>query len=389
MSRVDVSNHRKELERCKKLINFNFKDEDIIIILRKLQEPVKSVSLLNKRKLHYLLNRAVPNDAIIKYILHYEEEKRKDKVETEINTIPARIYDKSWQINMKELYFYKNFNSLSNWCIISNCNGRKVTGFVYYNRSIKFSVPKNIWSHILSNGNMPENKSIILRSVMLYPLNNEYIDVYPSDFKISINYEDYTTLLPRETQKHSKEKKQRVNYPTILDKAIVNSYHPNNKEASFSLVVSFNNQSMLNSEFCLNIFECDKISNEDIISDIIKRPKKPVEEFMKELETFLLSDPEINIENATVSLQSSILSVPIKIPFRGVNCNHLTPDDLDSYIQINRIKEDWLCKTCKKSCTPNEIFIDQFYEEILKSNPNAILVDIFKNGTYQIVKTFE
>uniref|UniRef100_A0AC35TIK0 SP-RING-type domain-containing protein n=1 Tax=Rhabditophanes sp. KR3021 TaxID=114890 RepID=A0AC35TIK0_9BILA len=123
-----------------------------------------------------------------------------------------------------------------------------------------------------------------------------------------------------------------------------------------------------------------------ICDDLMLNQVRKSEDFKKELAKFMRADEDIILEKVIVSLASSITLTRIKIPVRGINCNHLLVDDLMEYLEVCVNSGKWLCKICKNSMKIEEMFIDEFYCELLKKDETAMEVEMRVGGSYSVTK---
>uniref|UniRef100_A0AC35U373 SP-RING-type domain-containing protein n=1 Tax=Rhabditophanes sp. KR3021 TaxID=114890 RepID=A0AC35U373_9BILA len=215
------------------------------------------------------------------------------------------------------------------------------------------------------------------------------VDTYPISLSLRINNKICSHLLPREVIYNSSDLKQRVNYPTnITTMVTINDilrFDPQgNKIIDMDLTYQYKKGFNDRSKFVFKVVLMTKKSIQEVARTVVERPRRSLDHFMLEVNKFMHSDEEIVLEKTKVSLKSSGTMERIKIPIRGINCNHLLIDDLEEYIEMNMMKEQWTCKICKASCRPEEIIIDEFYEKLLWANQSALEVELFNGGKYEV-----
>uniref|UniRef100_A0A0K0FM28 SP-RING-type domain-containing protein n=1 Tax=Strongyloides venezuelensis TaxID=75913 RepID=A0A0K0FM28_STRVS len=379
-----------DFQRYKKLIQFTLDDKDIKELLKKVQQPTCPVPTINRRKLLTLLENPSKRSTIIDLIDKHQVKKQNGNSEEISEVLLPLSLNNDLSINMKKLFFYRNFTPLTNWEVVSCKNMQNIQSIINQSKVMKFYIPESIKSKIQENGdgNICKN-AILLRSVKMNPKQDEYYDSYPYYLRLLTKRKDYTNLFPREIIKRADNIKERVNYPTILNELVLDETISNKENSNVSITLSYNSKSMPDSDYCFQIVASEEVPDDEVIDEILKRPKRSIKQFKKELKKYLVYNDDLKIEKVRVTLRSSVLIGPIGIPFRGRNCTHLIPDDLKSYIKINRIKEDWMCKICNTSCTPDEIIIDQFYVDLLTQNPNSSIVEIYENGKFEVIDEIE
>uniref|UniRef100_A0A0K0G2H8 SP-RING-type domain-containing protein n=1 Tax=Strongyloides venezuelensis TaxID=75913 RepID=A0A0K0G2H8_STRVS len=303
------------------------------------------------------------------------------------------------QMAQPRLFFYDEFCVIRPWDrnyrIIYRIDKRNNKSFAFLQHTLPITITPNILQLInAKNGDV--EYEVLLRSIALRNGEHQEKDSYPLDMELFIGNMNYTCLLPRVEAKYSSSDiGLRLGYPSILTQAINTFIKSNSKQNPLDLVVNImypvqavRKQVISNCHFSFKIALYSKKSPENVVMDILKRPMLPKSTFHENIrKEFNREDDEVGFESMRISLQSSVTMCSIKYPFRGRHCKHLIPDDLEDYLKQNVGNEKFQCKICKCRCTPDDIFIDEYYYEILKKNPKTCKVEIFLNGEYKILET--
>uniref|UniRef100_A0A0N5B9M2 SP-RING-type domain-containing protein n=1 Tax=Strongyloides papillosus TaxID=174720 RepID=A0A0N5B9M2_STREA len=303
------------------------------------------------------------------------------------------------QMAQPRLYFYDEFCVIRPWDrnyrIIYRIDKRNNKSFAFLQHTLPITITPSILQ-IIGTKNGDVEYEVLLRSIALRNGVLQEKDSYPLDMELFIGNMNYTCLLPRiEAKYSSSDIGLRLGYPSVLTQAISSFNKSNPKQIPLDLVVNImypvqaiRKQVINNGHFSFKIALYSKKSPESVVMDILKRPMLPKSAFHENIKKeFNRDDDEVGFESMRISLQSSITMCSIKYPFRGKNCKHLIPDDLEDYLKQNVGNEKFQCKICKCRCTPDDIFIDEYYQEILKKNPKTCKIEIFLNGEYKIVET--
>ncbi|XKL59414.1 hypothetical protein PGB90_000430 [Kerria lacca] len=99
-----------------------------------------------------------------------------------------------------------------------------------------------------------------------------------------------------------------------------------------------------------------------------------------------------DVEIAATSLKMSLIcplgKMLMSLPSRGTTCNHLQCFDGCIYIKMNEIKSTWQCPVCNQTCLYENLFIDGYFMDILKSDkftPSITNVQLNADGSWECV----
>uniref|UniRef100_A0A1A9ZTN8 SP-RING-type domain-containing protein n=1 Tax=Glossina pallidipes TaxID=7398 RepID=A0A1A9ZTN8_GLOPL len=84
-----------------------------------------------------------------------------------------------------------------------------------------------------------------------------------------------------------------------------------------------------------------------------------------------------------ISLKCPIMKTRIRLPARGLECNHIQCFDLEAYLMMNCERGTWRCPECNKPALTESLEIDQYYWAILNtlstSDVEEVIIDSSAN----------
>uniref|UniRef100_A0A0N5BEM5 SP-RING-type domain-containing protein n=1 Tax=Strongyloides papillosus TaxID=174720 RepID=A0A0N5BEM5_STREA len=292
-----------------------------------------------------------------------------------------RLDAKTRDIRMRKLYFHRNIERICRWKCVKSYNATRP---IYIN----FELPGNFYQYLRKfDAEGPPQDCIILRCTRYtnYKGDEESLkECYPISMKMFIDKSEYTHLLPREIFNSNLIRKERISAPTVINDALLDFPEFMRDNASVKIKLQFDRMKNEKQEFAFGIFKTTKVTTNDICNEVVRRNRTDLITFNEHLKKFMTSSDGIFLNSVRIVLCSSITFERIKIPFRGRNCHHIYPDDLENYIRINARSEAWLCKICKKPCTPDDIMIDEFYIKILERHPDINEIELYSDMTYEL-----
>lgn len=100
-------------------------------------------------------------------------------------------------------------------------------------------------------------------------------------------------------------------------------------------------------------------------------------------------DNEIAATSLKMSLICPLGKMLMTYPTRGTTCNHLQCFDGALYIKMNEIKSTWQCPVCNQTCLYQNLFIDGYFMDILRSEkfkPDIKDVQLSADGSWESVE---
>jgi len=250
-----------------------------------------------------------------------------------------------------------------------------------------FRLSREQISNILSDVRDIENNRIYqlhIRICLLEPSTKEEIDYMPQDLQIDFNYFPFN-MLPFKTvsnehglsviKQHSIDISGSVEIIDSLS-TLKLSWIPDYKIYGVA-VYYIKLPGEVNSNK-MNYCEVNNCRNE-----IKKISTKTIKEMIEIME----SDSDLLTINHCISLNCPLTKVRIKVPVASVNCKHLQCFDAETYILLNEINPKWKCPVCYKPCKLNDLQIQNYLLEILKSPDlpdDANNIEISRDGIWSV-----
>ncbi len=97
-----------------------------------------------------------------------------------------------------------------------------------------------------------------------------------------------------------------------------------------------------------------------------------------------LGDDDIAATSLKVSLVCPLGKIPMSLPTRATTCNHLQCFDGSLFIKMNEVKSTWQCPVCNQTGYYEDLFIDGFFMNLLRSGickPNVTDIQINADGS--------
>jgi len=214
----------------------------------------------------------------------------------------------------------------------------------------------------------------------LEPSTEEEIDYLPPGISIKLNSRD-RSILPFETisniehgssviKKHSIDLTDSIK-PGSNVNSITLTWIPDYK--TYGVAVYFIQIPVINSTIV------DDFQNK--IKDI---SKKTIKEMIEKIEI----NSDLPGVKYCISLNCPVTKMRITLPVTSVNCNHLQCFDARTYILLNESNPKWKCPVCQKPCKLDDLQIQNYLWEILKSPDlpdDANNIEILHDGTWSVL----
>lgn len=113
---------------------------------------------------------------------------------------------------------------------------------------------------------------------------------------------------------------------------------------------------------------CSYTSVDTIVSKLRQDKYKTREEIVGTMKKAAAED-DIEVGTSTLSLRDPLSYTRIQAPCRSVHCSHTQCFDASFYFMSNEQSPTWTCPHCSKTLRPEDLFIDGYFDDILKRVP--------------------
>jgi len=98
------------------------------------------------------------------------------------------------------------------------------------------------------------------------------------------------------------------------------------------------------------------------------------------------NDLEVASTSLRLPLDCPAMRIRMRLPGRAITCKHVHCFDLEGYLRMNEKKPTWLCPVCNKPALYSDLFIDQFFIDVIAKCPsNAKAIEYETNGQWKAV----
>lgn len=142
-------------------------------------------------------------------------------------------------------------------------------------------------------------------------------------------------------------------------------------------------------KYAMAMFIVKQVSVDALIEKLLDKKVRSSEEtkncIIKKLTDV---DPDLTATSSyNCSLVCPLSKVRMKIPAKFIHCDHIQCFDVGTFISLNEKKPKWMCPTCNKSCSYDDLQIENYFLEIIKSpklQDDINEVEILADGSWTI-----
>ncbi|XP_074095125.1 E3 SUMO-protein ligase PIAS2-like isoform X2 [Cotesia typhae] len=152
------------------------------------------------------------------------------------------------------------------------------------------------------------------------------------------------------------------------------------------IVIGWTEERRRNREYVVGIYLAQKNTCSDLLNRLKVLDRKDYD-FAKNVVMNKLSEngAEIAMTDLCVSLTCPLGMIRMSTPCRGSQCMHLQCFDLSNFLQMNEHKPVWNCPICNKPTFYEDIVIDGYFYDILRSSklkPETNEVKLRRDGSW-------
>ncbi|KAI1460722.1 PINIT domain-containing protein [Annulohypoxylon moriforme] len=123
-------------------------------------------------------------------------------------------------------------------------------------------------------------------------------------------------------------------------------------------------------KFYLALYLCKTHSIDDLVAKI-KTKKISKASVIREISR-KANDPDVVTTSQVLSLLCPLTYMRLKIPCRGMSCNHIQCFDANSFMQLQEQGPTWSCPICYKAVPFETLAIDDYVDEVLSTTPDTL-----------------
>ncbi|XP_034482266.1 E3 SUMO-protein ligase PIAS1-like [Drosophila innubila] len=206
-------------------------------------------------------------------------------------------------------------------------------------------------------------------------------DCYPPNVSVKVN--DKLCQLPRVIPT---KPPKRLNLPLNITSNIMESntievlWHPKTEDST--------------ENYSLAVYVVKKLTCQEMLNRMMKNSaiftRAQIQKNMKmEAED---ADCVIATNMLEVSLKCPIGQRIMSMPCRATTCSHLQCFDAMVYLQMNDHRPSWKCPVCNKPAIFGNLFIDGYFQNVLKSTlrkPNVTKIQLHPDGSWSSKTTVD
>ncbi|KAI8990516.1 PINIT domain-containing protein [Trametes punicea] len=125
-------------------------------------------------------------------------------------------------------------------------------------------------------------------------------------------------------------------------------------------------------KYYLAVMLVEATSVEQLIDRLRKGKYKPKAEVLAEMKKFAADDDEIIAGAQKMSLKCPLSYMRITTPCRSSTCVHPQCFDALSWFSVMEQTTTWMCPVCEKVLNVEDLIIDGYFDDILKSTPESV-----------------
>ncbi|KAI1212992.1 PINIT domain-containing protein [Annulohypoxylon truncatum] len=139
------------------------------------------------------------------------------------------------------------------------------------------------------------------------------------------------------------------------------STYTNNIEFTYALTTK---------KFYLALYLCKTHSIDELVAKV-KTKKISKASVIREISK-KANDPDVVATSQVLSLLCPLTYMRLKIPCRGMSCNHIQCFDANSFMQLQEQGPTWSCPICYKAVPFETLAIDDYVDEVLVTTPDSL-----------------
>jgi len=270
------------------------------------------------------------------------------------------VYPTFPDVSLKKLPFFKLEETLLKPSSLQpNGNGR------FQEQNFEFHLTPGQCSDISNSSyrndlGRPDYRTQILMRFSLLETSCEQEDNFPSSICVKVNQKLCPLPNPIPTNKPGAEPKRPPRPINITALCKLTATSANNINVSWAVEMGKGHT--------VSFYLVESLSYMDLFNQLkakgLRQPDYTVALIKEKLAD---KDQEIATTSCKVSLACPLGKMRMNAPCRASSCDHLQCFDAQLYLQMNEKKPKWICPVCNKPALVDNLLIDGFFMELIKS----------------------
>lgn len=141
------------------------------------------------------------------------------------------------------------------------------------------------------------------------------------------------------------------------------------KQSNYTNNIEFT-YALTNKKFYLGLYVCKTHSIDELVTKV-KGKKISKASVIRDISK-KANDPDVVATSQNLSLLCPLSYTRLKVPCRGMACNHIQCFDANSFMQLQEQGPTWNCPICYKSAPFENLAIDEYVQEVLDKTPQSV-----------------
>ncbi|KDQ12860.1 hypothetical protein BOTBODRAFT_34012 [Botryobasidium botryosum FD-172 SS1] len=143
------------------------------------------------------------------------------------------------------------------------------------------------------------------------------------------------------------------------------------KQNTFEMIYLNNSTPFVFKKFFMVVMLVEVSSPELLVEKLKKGKYRHPDDIMQSMTKLSLADDDIVSGPQKMSLKCPLSYTRIKVPCRSASCVHAQCFDAYSWYSVMEQTSTWLCPVCEHTLNVEELFVDGYFDTILKSTPES------------------
>lgn len=143
-------------------------------------------------------------------------------------------------------------------------------------------------------------------------------------------------------------------------------------------------------EYMAVVYIAEKLTACELLEDLKKKPLQSSNKTINTIKECMQSETDgMHIDSLIWSIRDPLSKTKLELPARGKDCIHFQCFDAKQYLQMNELKQTWLCPICNKKAKYENLEIDEFFLNILQNpslSDDCESIILYEDGSWTVKK---